>query len=713
MAKKPTISNISSGYASTTTLNNNFTALRDGFDNTLSLDGSTPNSMNADLDMNSNDILNANIINTSTLKIDGTVVAVGDLSAAGATLNSNSHTGNGSTTAFSMSYAPVIKDNTQVYIDGVYQEKSTYSISGTTLTFSEAPPLNSGIEIVVTRTLDFGAEDAANVSYTQGGTGSTNRTVLAKLQETVSVKDFGAVGDGVADDTAAIQAAIDAAQGKPVMVPSGTYIITSPLELNFSTNTSPTYQEATQLIGDGSEKTIIINRSGDYGIKNTPTVSQTAQSIGIRFFGGKLTGFTLTTDGSSPSGSAGIQLASYWFAELLNLNLSGLDGQAIYIPDQSASFGSNSDKYSCGTLMVYNCLINNNVGWGIRAEIYSITWAVINSYISNNTQGALYSFGRGHKIIDNAVAGNGNSGATSIGGLHFSTSAGLGAPENIIVRNNEFDNNWGSHIYHEGYNSLIYQNRFIQDATAGSGGSDFKNTALVYFSSLTSSACFGNIVRNNSVRFDNATTQTILGFVVQNNAGTYNNAFIDNTWSPSAYAENTSYVTKYSFPSALERLYAVEKGIQTYGSDQTAYSYGQIVTTRVSTTVNHTSTASQIKLVGVYNPTIAGAASFDNSTWTFNAPYSGLLRISSNNRYRPNASAVAQISNLYVYVNGSPYHTQLVPQGFSTDGTSENYSFDVVLPVSSGDEITMYADVAAGELSSVSTSTATTTFQML
>jgi hypothetical protein len=62
MAKKPTITTISSGYTSTTTLNANFEALKEAFDNTLSLDGSTPNSMNADLDMNSNDILNASRI---------------------------------------------------------------------------------------------------------------------------------------------------------------------------------------------------------------------------------------------------------------------------------------------------------------------------------------------------------------------------------------------------------------------------------------------------------------------------------------------------------------------------------------------------------------------------------------------------------------------------------------------------------------------------
>ena len=49
MAKKPTLTTITSGYASNTQLNNNFSELRNAFDNTLSLDGSTPNAMQADL----------------------------------------------------------------------------------------------------------------------------------------------------------------------------------------------------------------------------------------------------------------------------------------------------------------------------------------------------------------------------------------------------------------------------------------------------------------------------------------------------------------------------------------------------------------------------------------------------------------------------------------------------------------------------------------
>jgi hypothetical protein len=71
MAKKPTISTISSGFNSTATINASLEALRDGFDNTLSLDGSTPNAMLADLDLNGNSILNAGEIDVSGLRLNG------------------------------------------------------------------------------------------------------------------------------------------------------------------------------------------------------------------------------------------------------------------------------------------------------------------------------------------------------------------------------------------------------------------------------------------------------------------------------------------------------------------------------------------------------------------------------------------------------------------------------------------------------------------
>ena len=62
MAKQPVVNTISSGYASQSQLNENFTNIQTAFDNTLSLDGSSPNAMNADLDLNNNDLLNVRAI---------------------------------------------------------------------------------------------------------------------------------------------------------------------------------------------------------------------------------------------------------------------------------------------------------------------------------------------------------------------------------------------------------------------------------------------------------------------------------------------------------------------------------------------------------------------------------------------------------------------------------------------------------------------------
>lgn len=56
-------------------------------------------------------------------------------------------TGNGFTVAFTLASAPAGENATNVYVNGVYQQKNTYSVAGAVLTFSQAPPFTSTIEV--------------------------------------------------------------------------------------------------------------------------------------------------------------------------------------------------------------------------------------------------------------------------------------------------------------------------------------------------------------------------------------------------------------------------------------------------------------------------------------------------------------------------------------------------------------------------------------
>tara|TARA_R110000737_G_scaffold48507_5_gene68995 strand:- start:925 stop:1797 length:873 start_codon:yes stop_codon:yes gene_type:complete len=70
------------------------------------------------------------------------------IGAAGADLTTDNYTGDGVITSFTLSIDPSVRQNTFVYIDGVYQQKDTYTTSGTTLTFSTAPFSGASIEVM-------------------------------------------------------------------------------------------------------------------------------------------------------------------------------------------------------------------------------------------------------------------------------------------------------------------------------------------------------------------------------------------------------------------------------------------------------------------------------------------------------------------------------------------------------------------------------------
>ena len=129
-------------------------------------------------------------------------------------------TSDGVLTSFALPVAVLNKDNTQVFVNGIYQEKASYSIAGSNLVFGEAPAAGK-VEVVVQSSLAIGENLATQVSYTPAGTGAVATTVQSKLQALeISATDF-----------STLQQAIDELKPGQRLNISGDYILSSGLTI--------------------------------------------------------------------------------------------------------------------------------------------------------------------------------------------------------------------------------------------------------------------------------------------------------------------------------------------------------------------------------------------------------------------------------------------------------------------------------------------------
>jgi len=120
--------------------------------------------------------------NTTEGKFEGYSTEWGEIGGGAADLKLNSFTGNGSTTAYTLSSSPV-EDNTLVYIDGVYQNKTSYAIVNNVLTFSEAPATSAAIEITAATIAPVTASTEFKLSQFTGNGSTTAFTLSAQSPE--------------------------------------------------------------------------------------------------------------------------------------------------------------------------------------------------------------------------------------------------------------------------------------------------------------------------------------------------------------------------------------------------------------------------------------------------------------------------------------------------------------------------------------------------
>jgi hypothetical protein len=146
-------------------------------------------------------------------------------------------------------------------------------------------------------------DNALSVAYTPADTGAVQTTVQAKLRQSVSVKDFGATGDGTTNDTAAIQLADSYARsiGSVLIFPAGTYMV-SQLVLYTNSNWQGQGRDATIIKSIAGSNTDLIygyNSNANWG-STTPV--NFPNGFAIRY---------MTLDGNRANNSTGSGIAAF------------------------------------------------------------------------------------------------------------------------------------------------------------------------------------------------------------------------------------------------------------------------------------------------------------------------------------------------------------------------------------------------------------------
>ncbi|MGA2134997.1 MAG: glycosyl hydrolase family 28-related protein [Bryobacteraceae bacterium] len=270
-------------------------------------------------------------------------------------------------------------------------------------------------------------------TFLQTGTGAVVRTVTSKLQDVVHVKDFGAMGDGVTDDSAAFSAALASGAGE-VRADSGTYVINSVITLakgqkiyfgvgqhtvggiRFSDSlTDQTGTGKIECAGSGQTTLMLRNGANTDVISQTNFGSLTGKNSQFGLFRGEI--HSCTIDGNKTNQTAasyGVRLYGHGLV-MTDVSVRNAYSDGIYtewgVDSTFATPNNDLEGFFTGIRSAFNqgngwtfrgphdsdfveVVLYQNGGWGMQVQTSSTYngnghLANINAFM--NTLGGLYS----------------------------------------------------------------------------------------------------------------------------------------------------------------------------------------------------------------------------------------------------------------------------------------------------------------------------------
>lgn len=242
--------------------------------------------------------------------------------------------------------------------------------------------------------------NASNVTYDPAGTGAVSTTVQAKLRQIVSVKDFGAVGNGSTDDTAAINAAIlavNTAGGGTVVVPNGTFMVSPSTVSGIATGVACiVMRDNVDIDLQGTVKAI----SGSYG---AGAFYGMVRCLDTGLSNASITG-SGTIDGNRANQIANTQASNIFLPVTYNVNISGIscinaNGMGIqFVQPSYPTVGATSTACS-----IENCFVNNCTNIGIQIS-HTLFARISNNTITTCTNNGIDIYGEaGTSVADNGV----------------------------------------------------------------------------------------------------------------------------------------------------------------------------------------------------------------------------------------------------------------------------------------------------------------------